>query len=201
MCSLSCALLNVHFLFCVVFFVPEFDREPCAYLFAPPKERQAGPRPQWSSSFTCSTKTENRRRNKQSSKQSAVVFFLPETHKRIFDNTKQPQQPRQETQTTAPPDPPRFRSLSPKRQSAAATTHTRAFSTTSQKIVQCFLQKKKSQNFMAESMKRPAPRMRVHGAGLARNGQSAKAESDHFVSACVLADHAKKNGIGRVFKC
>ena len=50
-------------------------------------------------------------------------------------------------------------------------------------------------------MKRPAPRMRVYGAGLARNGQSAKAESDHFVSACVLADHAKKNGIGRVFKC
>ena len=54
---------------------------------------------------------------------------------------------------------------------------------------------------MADSMKRPAPRMRVYGAGLARNGQSAKAESDHFVSACVLADHAKKNGIGRVFKC
>ena len=39
---------------------------------------------------------------------------------------------------------------------------------------------------------RPAPRMRVYGAGLARNGQSAKAESDHFVSSCVLADHAKK---------
>jgi len=50
-------------------------------------------------------------------------------------------------------------------------------------------------------MKRPAPRMRVYGAGLARNGQSAKAESDHFVSSCVLTDHAKKNGIGRVFKC
>ena len=54
---------------------------------------------------------------------------------------------------------------------------------------------------MVDSMKRPAPRMRVYGAGLARNGQSAKAESDHFVSSCVLADHAKKNGIGRVFKC
>ena len=50
-------------------------------------------------------------------------------------------------------------------------------------------------------MKRPAPRMCVYGAGLARDGQSAKAESDHFVSACVLTDHAKKNGIGRVFKC
>ena len=87
-------------------------------------------------------KTENRRRNKQSSKQSAVVFFLPETHKQIFDNTKQTQQPRQETQTTVPPDPPRFRTLSPKRQSAAAKTCTRANSTTSQKIVQYFLQKK-----------------------------------------------------------
>ena len=84
-----------------------------------------------------------KQKEKQTIKQMKCChFFSPETHKQIIDNTKQPQQPRQETQTTVPPDPPRFRTLSPKRQSATATTHTRAHSTTSQKIVQCFLQKK-----------------------------------------------------------
>ena len=104
MCSLSCALLNVHFLFCVVFFVPEFDREPCAYLFAPPKERQAGPRPQWSSSFTCSTKTEKRRRNKQSSKQSAVIFFFyPKHTNKSLTTLNNPNNPARKHKQQCPP--------------------------------------------------------------------------------------------------
>ena len=137
-----CVLLIAICFFCFTFFVPEFHREPCAYLHSPPEERQAGPRPQWSSSFTCFTKQKTEGETNNQANKVLLFFFLPKKHKQIIDNTKQPQQPRQETQTTVPPDPPRFRSLSPKRQSAAAKTCTRANSTTSQKIVQCFLQKK-----------------------------------------------------------
>ena len=103
MCFLSCALLNVHFLFCFVFFVPEFDREPCAYLFTPPKERQAGPRSPLSSSFTCFTKQKTEGETNNQANKVLLFFFYPKHTNKSLTTLNNPNNPARKHKQQYPP--------------------------------------------------------------------------------------------------
>ena len=75
----------------------------CAYLFCPPKERQAGPRPQWSSSFTCFTKQKTEGETNNQANEVLSFFFYPKHTNKSLTTLNKPNNPARKHKQQYPP--------------------------------------------------------------------------------------------------